>query len=208
MKHAERALELGRGDAAVVLRHLAAALAKLGEKDKAISVLQAYVRDNHDDTAARKQLERLPLAEARNARGVAETANQEMVEPWTLDRITALLPTNWMPPDTDKKVPPVDPGASCALDEVVKKAGHRIEELVYTASQRRNPCNMKRSTNGVWKRPRKSASLTTWFPSRKRRRGCSMFKNSGKRQALLAILRTACSRSGYPPWCSFFILTM
>jgi len=130
VKHAERALELGRGDAAVVQRYLAAALARRGEKDRAVSVLQAYVRDNHDDTAARKQLERLPLAEARNARGVAETANQEMVEPWTLDRITALLPTNWMPPDTDKKVPPVDPGASCALDEVVKKAGHRIEELV------------------------------------------------------------------------------
>jgi hypothetical protein len=130
VKHAERALELGRGDAAVVQRYLAAALARRGEKDRAVSVLQAYVRDNHDDTAAKKQLERLQLAEARNARGVAETAGQEMVEPWTLDRITALLPTNWMPPDTDKKVPPVEPGASCALDEVVKKAGHRIEELV------------------------------------------------------------------------------
>src|SRR5260370_36224450 len=35
-----------------------------------------------------------------------------------------------MPPDTDKKVPPVEPGASCKLDEVVKKAGRRIEELV------------------------------------------------------------------------------
>src|SRR5260370_6810245 len=35
-----------------------------------------------------------------------------------------------MPPDIDKRVPPVEPGASCALDEVVKKAGRRIEELV------------------------------------------------------------------------------
>ncbi len=129
VKHAERALELGHGEAAVVQRYLAAALTKLGEKDRAVGVLQAYVRDNHDDTAAKKQLERLQLAETQNARGV-ETSSQEMVEPLTLDRITALLPTNWLPPDTDKKVPPVEPGASCALDEVVKKAGQRIEELV------------------------------------------------------------------------------
>ncbi len=129
VKHAERALDLGHGEAAVVQRYLAAALTRLGEKDRAVGVLQAYVRDNHGDTAARKQLERLQLAEAQNARSV-ETSSQEMVEPWTLDRITALLPTNWLPPDTDRKVPPVEPGASCALDEVVKKAGHRIEELV------------------------------------------------------------------------------
>src|SRR5258708_2255844 len=131
VKHAERALELSHGDAAVVQRYLAAALAKRGEKGKAISVLQAYVRDNHDDTAAKKQLERLQLPEAQNAQGVAATARQEMVEPWTLDGITALpLPTSWLPPDIDKKVPPVEPGAGCKLDEVVKKAGRQIEEFV------------------------------------------------------------------------------
>ena len=131
VQHAERALELGHGDAAVVQRYLAAALAKLGEKDKAVSVLQAYLRDNRGDAAAKKQLERLQLPEAQNAGGVADTSSVEMVEPWTLDGITALpLPTSWMPPDIDKRVPPVEPGASCALDEVVKKAGRRIEELV------------------------------------------------------------------------------
>src|SRR5258708_11495030 len=131
VKHAERALELSHGDAAVVQRYLAAALAKRGEKGKAISVRQGYVRDNHDDTAAKKQLERLQLPEAQNAQGVAATARQEMVEPWTLDGITALpLPTSWLPPDIDKKVPPVEPGAGCKLDEVVKKAGRQIEEFV------------------------------------------------------------------------------
>ncbi len=131
VKHAERALELGHGDAAIVQRYLAAALARRGEKDKAVSVLQAYVRENHADTAAKKQLERLQLPEAQNAGRVADPSSQEVVEPWTLDGITALpLPTNWMPPDTDKKVPPVEPGASCKLDEVVKKAGQRIQEFV------------------------------------------------------------------------------
>src|SRR5258708_13104725 len=36
----------------------------------------------------------------------------------------------WMPPDEDDKMPPVDPGAACALDEVVQNAGKRLEELV------------------------------------------------------------------------------
>src|SRR5712692_8439635 len=111
VKHAERALQLGHGDAAVVQRYLAAALAKRGEKDKAVSVLQAYVQDNHGDTAAKKQLERLQLPETENPRDAAETSSQDMVEPWTLDGITALpLPTSWLPPDTDKKVPPVELG--------------------------------------------------------------------------------------------------
>ncbi len=131
VQHAERALELSHGDAAVVQRYLAAALAKRGEKDKAVSVLQAYLQDNHGDTAAKKQLERLQSPEVQNDRGAAETSSEEMFDPWTLDGITPLpLPTNWMPPDIDKRVPPVEPSASCALDEVVKKAGRRIEELV------------------------------------------------------------------------------
>src|SRR5260370_8457342 len=76
-------------------------------------------------------MERFQLAEAQNAGGVADTSSVEMVEPGTLDGITALpLPTSWMPPDIDKRVPPVEPGDSCAIDEVVKKAGRRIEELV------------------------------------------------------------------------------
>jgi Tetratricopeptide repeat len=131
VQHAERALELSHGDAAVVQRYLAAALAKRGEKDKAVSVLQAYLQDNHGDTAAKKQLERLQSPEAQNDQGAAETSSEEMFDPWTFDGITPLpLPTNWMPSDIDKRVPPVEPGASCALDEVVKKAGRRIEELV------------------------------------------------------------------------------
>jgi hypothetical protein len=35
-----------------------------------------------------------------------------------------------MPPDVDDKMPPVEPGAACALDEVVQNAGKRLEELV------------------------------------------------------------------------------
>jgi hypothetical protein len=37
---------------------------------------------------------------------------------------------NWLPPDVDAKVPPVEPESPCKLDEVLRHAGRRIQELV------------------------------------------------------------------------------
>jgi len=129
-KQAERALEVGHGEAAVVQRYQAAALAKLGERDKAISILQSYVGDHHADAAARKQLEKLQLA-GQNAKDAADASVEDLLQPGALTLVTAHpLPINWLPPDIDKEIPPVEAGSSCALDEVVKKAGQRIEELV------------------------------------------------------------------------------
>jgi hypothetical protein len=36
----------------------------------------------------------------------------------------------WLPPNVDEKVPPVEPGAVCALDEVVRNAGKQIQQFV------------------------------------------------------------------------------
>jgi tetratricopeptide (TPR) repeat protein len=131
VKQAERALELGHEQAAIVQRYLAAALAKTGERDKAVNVLQTYVREHPSDNDAKKQLENLQLRPAPNAQGAAAAAGAEAMLPGTLAEATALpLPSSWMPPDVDEKVPPVEPGTTCALDEVVKKAGQRIEEFV------------------------------------------------------------------------------
>jgi len=131
IQEAQLALELDHAEAAVVQRYLAAALAKLGEKEQAIGVLQAYVREHRSDAEAKRQLEKLQSRESHDARSSPEAANQDMVEPWALDGVTALpLPATWLPPNIDKRVPAVESGASCALDEIVKKAGQRIEEFV------------------------------------------------------------------------------
>jgi tetratricopeptide (TPR) repeat protein len=128
VQQAERALQLGRGQAVVVKRYLAAALAKRGEKDKAIDVLQKYVEEQPADMAAKIQLESLQSFTVQNAPGAADA---EMVQPGALADATALpLPSAWLPPDIDEKVPPVEAGAVCALDDVVQKAGQRIEEFV------------------------------------------------------------------------------
>ena len=38
--------------------------------------------------------------------------------------------SRWLPPDVDESVPPVEPGSSCNLEEVLQKAGVRIQEFV------------------------------------------------------------------------------
>jgi hypothetical protein len=44
--------------------------------------------------------------------------------------IAPVTETNWAPPDVDEKKPPIDAGAGCALNQVVQRAGARVEELV------------------------------------------------------------------------------
>jgi tetratricopeptide (TPR) repeat protein len=153
VKQAERALELGRGQAAVVQRFLAAALAKRGEKDKAVAVLQTYVQEHAGDTDAKKQLESLQLPETQRAQGIADADAEsvEMVPPGTLAEVTALpLPSSWLPPGIDEKVPPVEPGAVCALEEVVKKAGQRIEEFVGNVDRFVATESLKHETINKW----------------------------------------------------------
>ncbi len=38
--------------------------------------------------------------------------------------------SRWLPPGVDENVPPVDPGSACELEDVLQKAGQRIQEFV------------------------------------------------------------------------------
>jgi len=130
ISEADHALKLGHGQAAIVEPLLARALAEGGNKERAVRVLEEYVRDHPHDVAASKQLESLqapdvPILPAKKA-ALAEVKPTTATEP----AISLPLPSNWLPPDVDEKVPPVDPGVPCALDEVVQKAGERVEEFI------------------------------------------------------------------------------
>ena len=127
--HSERALELGHGLAAVVQPLLARALQLRGDSERAALVLQSYLEEQPEDLAAVKLLKNLqgsldpagdPLPDI--------TAASLSAEP--VLSIGALLASNWLPPDVDEKVPPVDPGVSCNLDEILENAGRRIKEFV------------------------------------------------------------------------------
>lgn len=143
IKEATHALELGQGQSAIVQPVLALALAEGGNKERAARVLTEYIQDHQKDAAARKQLEALQAPQVKITPD--ETASAAEVKPvypeTTIESAIALpLPSNWLPPDVDETVPPVKPGIACSLDEVVQKAGKRVEEFVanvdrFTASE-------------------------------------------------------------------------
>lgn len=125
---AQRALELGKGRAAIVQILLARALAERGEKEKAIHLLQAFLHDHPTDGAAAKQLASLQTVEP-------QVHSQQMAaspEAMTVVNAATSLPlaSNWLPPDIDEKVPLVEPGVACPLDVVTQKAGKRVQEFI------------------------------------------------------------------------------
>lgn len=71
IKEAERALELGHGQATVVQPVLAAALVRKGEKARAIATLQSYLGERPTDAEAKKLLERLQ-SRAASGKDVAQ----------------------------------------------------------------------------------------------------------------------------------------
>ncbi len=136
---AERALALGHGQAAEVQRVLATALARRGEKDRAVSALRAYLTEHGTDLEARKQLENLQTAPRAVLSSDGMTTSDELMA-ISAAATSLSLPSNWLPPDLDERMPPVEPGATCALDEVIQKAERRVEEFVgnvdrYTATE-------------------------------------------------------------------------
>jgi Tfp pilus assembly protein PilF len=141
VREAERAIDLGHERAARVRPTLASALVAQGKPDRAIQILEPYLREHASDADAQKQLASLrasaaaraipnsapSLASSLTAASVASlTPTADLSVPVT----TLSLVTNWLPPNVDQKVPPVESGVPCALNEVVQHAGERVEEFV------------------------------------------------------------------------------
>jgi tetratricopeptide (TPR) repeat protein len=129
IRHAERAMELGHERAALLQPFLAGILAEGGYKERAIHTLQEYVKANASDVAAAKQLEQLENPEA-----VPLADHSSVTEELTAvtAAATALpIPSNWLPPDVDEKVPPVESGAVCSLGDVLQKTGDQLVALVH-----------------------------------------------------------------------------
>jgi tetratricopeptide (TPR) repeat protein len=130
IEEADHALELGHEQAAIVQPLRALAMAEGGEKELAARVLIEYIQGHPKDTAARRQLERFQAPEVTVTAGSDASADRvrpaQRIEP----AIALPLPSNWLPPDVDERVPPVEPKTVCSQEEVVQKAGERIEEFV------------------------------------------------------------------------------
>jgi tetratricopeptide (TPR) repeat protein len=130
IQDAERALELGHGQAENVQPFLAGALARRGEKDRAIALLKSYAKDHPADATVTKQLENIQSASAPNAASGSKGINEGLAEAAMVEAASRPEISNWLPPDVDEKVPAVEAGASCKLEDVLRETGKRIEEFV------------------------------------------------------------------------------
>ena len=135
VKEAERALELGHDRAVSVQPLLAHALFENGEKDRAVKTLQDYIAAHPTDANAAKLLERLtapPVAKTtagKTAAAGGTTSGEETADLAAGASAFAIAP-NWLPADIDEKIPSVEAGATCALDNVVEKAGAQLVAFV------------------------------------------------------------------------------
>jgi tetratricopeptide (TPR) repeat protein len=132
VKHAKRALDLGHERAASLEPLLAGMVAESGDTKRAISILEEYVKANPSDMDAAKQLERLRNPETATTDGGAPGALRAS----SFSRLNAKaleLPirSHWMPPDVDDRVPSVEPGAICSLDEILPKVGDQLVALIH-----------------------------------------------------------------------------
>jgi len=149
VKEAERAVELGHGEAATVQLVLSMALMRHGEKDRAAAILQAYLQEHPGDAEAKKQLVFLQTSPLQNSPNGAANVAEDMV-PTVGGGIADALPSSWLPPDIDEKPGAVEPGAVCALDEVLKNAGKRMQEFVSNVDRFAATESIKHETINKW----------------------------------------------------------
>jgi len=123
VEEAERALELGHSQAAIVQPVLASTLAAEGNREQAVKILREYLKD-HPDPDAQNLLASLEQADIPSP---SVALPDPMAFAFDFDPI---LPSAWMPTRVDDKVPPVEPGVPCSLDTVLSNASMQVTELV------------------------------------------------------------------------------
>jgi tetratricopeptide (TPR) repeat protein len=125
----ERALELGKEQAAGISIVLAQALAVQGRREEAIQVLNQFLATKPDGANAEKagqlltriqsNADQFVIAGSEAAKAPAEAPKPE---------ITPLV-ERWVPTNVDDVEPPVEPGASCDLPDVLARAGKELQRL-------------------------------------------------------------------------------
>ena len=129
INHAKRAIELGHERASSAQLVMARAMIEEGDKEQATHILELYVQGHPQDKETAQYLERLKNPKPGDLAGDATSAAKAMAAT-TAAAAELPMPSNWLPPDVDESVPPVTPGASCDVDDVVRKAGKQIMILV------------------------------------------------------------------------------
>jgi len=149
VSHAERAIDIGKSEANSARLTLGQALAFQHQNQQAIPVLEAYIAGRPSQAmadAAQNLIARLKNSNSSANAGAplvdfsgANSANGQIAGDIADIPLTAAA-LHWLPSDVDVVVPPVEPGISCSLDDVLKKTSARVQELPevvdrYTATE-------------------------------------------------------------------------
>jgi tetratricopeptide (TPR) repeat protein len=154
LQHAERAVELGHAQADTVAPMLAFLLASSGNKDGAIEVLQSYLKDHPTNTDAKAQLDRIEKGEF-----IVVSASNTAEDAAVASATTAIIPaSNWLPPDVDEKMPPVDSATGCDVAAVVTATGKRVEELMHNVDRYTATESLFHESINKWGAPDSKAS--------------------------------------------------
>jgi tetratricopeptide (TPR) repeat protein len=145
--HAERAMELGKGQANSSLLILGQALAAEHQNDQAIAALKDYLAGKPPEQQAKaveKLIANLKDAPSGPAKATLGGVTTSYENPTVANDVTELPLTSaalhWLPANIDDAVPSVEPGVACSLDDVVKNASARVTDLPalvdrYTATE-------------------------------------------------------------------------
>jgi len=139
VSHAERAIDIGKFEANSARLTLGQALAFQHKNEQAITALEAYLAGTPSKSmadAAQNMIARLRDANSASAAAATplvdlssgNTANKSGGGEET-DAPLSATAMSWLPPDIDATVPPVEPGVTCAVDDVLKKASAVVEGL-------------------------------------------------------------------------------
>lgn len=124
---AQKAIEIGKSQAAASQVVLAKALIGQGKRERAAQVLKEFLDTKPTGPvgeSAQKLTDALAKAEANR---VVETTIVAAVPTETVPAAPPLPPPiRWMPADVDTAVPPVENGVSCNLDEVLPQTGKNV----------------------------------------------------------------------------------
>jgi len=144
-EHARDALLVGKEKAVSARLLLGEAQVALGEREAALATLEQFLHEqpNAPQAATAKELiawlkspeRQKPVATGLGLApgatpGVPGTNALDNTSAAALPPIAPVTETNWAPPDVDEQKPTVEAGASCVLNQVVERAGARVEELV------------------------------------------------------------------------------
>jgi tetratricopeptide (TPR) repeat protein len=145
--HAERAMDLGKGQANSSLLILGQALAAERQNDQAIAALKDYLASKPPEQQA-KAVEKLivSLKDAPSAPagatlgGVTASYENTAVANDVPELPLTAAALHWLPANVDDSVPSVEPGVACSLDDIVKNASARVTDLPalvdrYTATE-------------------------------------------------------------------------